>query len=213
MTKPIQEFSDEELQAELVRRRLENTKVPVRKWEAALSASQQRDTEQVFGGYLKQLSEQEKHAPSQCPGCGAATPVRGRKQRTIQTLAGKHQFTRNYHYCRDCRKGFYPLDRALGLPERGNLSPTMEKLVLDLGIHDPFCHGAARFALHHGFKISDNMLRGVTERIGELWQARTPDERAEALELKKTPESTLVVELDGSMLRTRISPENKSEKG
>lgn len=212
MTKPLDEFTEEELQEELLQRRLKRAGELGRNWESVLSKTQVKDTETIFGAHLLRMSAREPRVPKACPKCGAMTSVRSRPSRKIQTLAGVHQFKRNYHYCGACRHGFHPLDKALGLSENGDLSPEMEKRVLDFGLHDPFASAAKRFELHHGLCISENMVRGEIERMGTQWQERSPDERAEALRVEySAPDKTLVVQMDGSMLCTRYGPENQGE--
>ena len=212
MPKPLHECTEEELQAELLQRRLMRAGELGSNWETVLTAPQLKDTETLFSEHLAQMSAREPREMKPCPKCGANVSVRSRPSRTIRSMAGVHQFKRNYHYCNACRAGFHPLDRALGLSEKGDLSPEMEKRVLDFGVHGPFASAAERFAVHHGFGISDNMVRGVVKRIGERWDERSSDGRATALNVKPIEaDKTLVVQMDGSMLCTRSSAENQAE--
>lgn len=212
MTKRLDECTEEELQAELVQRRLKRAGELGRGWETALGEAQVKDTETLFNEHLAQMSAREPKGKKPCPKCGANASVRSRPSRTIRTLVGVHQFKRNYHYCNACRAGFHPLDQALGLSEKGDLSPEMEKRVLDFGVHGPFASAAERFELHYGFCISDNMVRGELERMGKRWDELSSDERAAALKVKPVGlEKTLVLQMDGSMLCTRSGAENRGE--
>src|SRR4051794_9374634 len=54
----------------------------------------------------------EKPSAKACPRCGGRTPVKARdRERTVRSLAGMVTFRRNYHYCDQCKHGFYPVDR------------------------------------------------------------------------------------------------------
>jgi len=67
-----------------------------------------------------------------CPACGKRVPVKERaRPHTVESLGGPVTFTRDYHCCRHCRTGFYPVDRLLGLTDDGDLTPEMEAWVLD----------------------------------------------------------------------------------
>ena len=47
-------------------------------------------------------------------------------------------------------------------------SARMTKLILDFGLHETFANAAERFALHHGCVISENLVRLVVERVGDI---------------------------------------------
>ena len=78
----------------------------------------------------------------------------------------------------------------------------MEQVVLDLGLHDTFESSAERFALHHGFPISENLVRRVVDRVGPTAEAR--EDLAERLRpVMSTVPDTLIVQVDGSIVPTR----------
>ena len=55
----------------------------------------------------------------QCPHCHRRIKSAPEKvKREIVTLIGPVELYRPYFYCKACRYGFYPLDKALGLSER-----------------------------------------------------------------------------------------------
>jgi hypothetical protein len=65
-----------------------------------------------------------------CPKCGMRVPVKAKdRERELRTMAGRVTLKRNYHYCETCQLGFHPLDRALELPEAGELTAEMEQRV------------------------------------------------------------------------------------
>ncbi len=95
-------------------------------------------------------------------------PVKARdRERTVKSLAGMVTFKRNYHYCEKCEYGFYPVDRLLDLPEEGELTSEVEKRVLDFAVNDVYGECEARWRLHYGQAISENLFRRVAARVGE----------------------------------------------
>src|SRR6266446_3154118 len=64
----------------------------------------------------------EKPTGKACPKCGKRTPVKARdRERTVRSLSGPVTFKRNYHYCEECKYGFYPVDRLLRLRDQRRL--------------------------------------------------------------------------------------------
>ncbi len=82
------------------------------------------------------------------------------------------------------------------------MTARVEEVVLDLGLHGPFVEAAERFAVHHGGTISENLVRRVVDRVGRCALAH-PDLGAQLRPAATTAPTTLVVQLDGSMLPTR----------
>lgn len=147
----------------------------------------------------------EKPTAKACPRCGKRTPVRARdRERTVRSLSGTVTFRRNYHYCEECKFGFFPVDRLLNLPEEGELTSEMEKRVLDFAINDVYGECAARWNLHYPEPLSENLLRRVVSRVGA--QCEAADQQRLQQELKpsgETPADVLVVEADASLLPIR----------
>lgn len=200
----LSDLSDEELVAELARRRVEG-RLELDNWafEVALEGDARQDGAQAMQAYLDAQAAQQTTASQPCPKCGAACRVRRRSvARTVRSRHGEHRLARHYHYCQRCAHGFYPLDRTLGLGDEGELTSRMEQVVLDLGLHGTFAEAAERFALHHGTAISENLVRRVVDRVGRCVQAQ-PHLGAELRAPAAQPPTTLVVEVDGSMIPTR----------
>jgi hypothetical protein len=146
----------------------------------------------------------EKPTAKACPKCGRRIPVKARdRERTVRSLSGPVTFKRNYHYCKKCEYGFYPVDRLLGLPEEGELTSEMEKRVLDFAVNDVYGECAARWSLHYREPISENLLRRVVERVGEQCKTADQGRLQEALKPRSEAAEVLVVEVDGSMLPIR----------
>jgi hypothetical protein len=196
--------TNEELVAELAQRRASG-RMDLDTWafELATEADAQVAGAQAMQAYLDAQAAPQTRAAQPCPRCGAPCRVRrAAVARTVRSRHGVHALRRHYHYCRRCAHGFYPLDRALGLSEEGELTPRMEQVVLDLGLHGPFAEAAERFAVHHGTAISENLVRRVVDRVGRCAQAQ-PALGAQLRAPAAQPPATLVVEVDGSMIPTR----------
>lgn len=153
---------------------------------------------------LRQLEKPEGNSSKKCPSCGKRARVRAReKSRTLRTLGGEVSYRRNYHYCDGCKRGFYPRDLEMGIPESGELSFELERRIVDFGINDPDAQAAARFGVHYGATISSNQVRKALERTGHRLEESSAEWMEEAL-LK--PESTgtgaLIVQADGGMVST-----------
>jgi hypothetical protein len=140
-----------------------------------------------------------------CPKCSKRVPVKAQDRgRELRTMAGRVTLKRNYHYCDTCQLGFHPLDRALELPEEGELTAEMEKRVLGFALNDVYGECAARWRVHYAQPASDNLFRRVVSRVGAHCMA--VDQQVLQEELKPAQDGApdaLVVEMDGSMLPIR----------
>jgi hypothetical protein len=143
----------------------------------------------------------EKPTGKLCPKCGKRVPVKVKdRERTMRTMAGPVTLKRNYHDCERCQLGFYPLDRALDLPEEGELTREMEKRVTDFAVNDVYEQGAERWNLHYREPISDNLLRRVAARVGRQCEGADQGHLQEALRPSCDAAEVLVVQPDGSFL-------------
>ena len=95
--------------------------------ECALEALKSRLGELAMLKVLANFGDEDRK-PKACPRCGKKIAVKTADQpRKIVCMSGEHVLKRNYHWCSDCRLGFYPRDIQLGLSERGEYSPEMER--------------------------------------------------------------------------------------
>jgi Uncharacterised protein family (UPF0236) len=211
-------FTDEELLEELAGRKL----VPEFSEEmdfAAMERAVERFKFAASGPALKELLGQRKpetRSAKKCPKCGKRTPVKAANRgRTLKTLSGEVVLKRNYHHCERCKHGFYPMDEKLGLSAEGDVSPEMEKRVMDFAINDPFSPTAKRWMRHYPFPISDNLARGATDRVGVMCEESDGTYLQEEMKPpSETPAKVLYVEPDGCMLPTREKGEPwKEAKG
>ena len=200
----LAEVSEEELLTELARRRVERLGGTAQTAEVASEGLADAVSRQTFEHWLVTESRRESVQPQPCPRCGKATPMRaGARERVLRAVSGEVRFRRNYHYCEACKAGFYPLDERLKLPERGDLTPEMERRLLDLGVHDTFEQAAARWGVHYATTVSENLVRRVVERQGRLLEAADLDAvQREALP-EPAPAELLYVQVDGGMVPTR----------
>ena len=203
--RPVSELSTQELRAELARREAQERKLTDM---TAIELDCEDLAEQFKDSVLQarfDALDPEDDRPKKCPRCGRDVPVSARaRRRVIRTLAGRARLMRNYHYCRKCKRGFFPRDVELGLPDKGSISSELERRILDFAINDPFEQAAERWSMHYSFEISSNLLRRVTERVG--MRAEACNERCLQHALQPATHERpklVVVENDGSMLPMR----------
>jgi len=204
--KGLRAFSKEELLEELARRHADEVyrdDMTMSEMELAVEKLKGDSGDPGIEALLRRMKP-EKPTGKACPKCGKRIPVKARdRERTVRSLSGPVTFKRNYHYCEECKYGFYPVDRLLSLPEEGELTSEMEKRVLDFAINDVYGECAARWNLHYPQPISENLLRRVIARVGA--QCEAADQGHLQYELKPTEDvaDVLVVESDGSLLPIR----------
>jgi len=154
--------------------------------------------------WLRGEAGRDGSEPRACPRCGKLAPVRAKdRERRLRAVSGEVRFVRNYHYCKACKSGFYPVDERLGLPDKGDLTPEMERRLLDFGVHDTFDAAAERWAVHYATPVSENLVRRVVERQGDVLASRDLDAVQEVAAAKRKPADLLVVQADGGMVPTR----------
>lgn len=202
--KTLSELTESELLAELTRRRSNPSNFDVSQFEDDSEEFTQSVKQAFLDNRITDLGEEDDKAKA-CPRCGLKTKVRRYAvKREIQTLTGKLIIKRNYHYCENCQSGFYPRDKELGLPEKGDVSYGLERRILDFGINDTYAQAAERWGVHYGFAISENLIRRVVHRVGQ--KVDKCDERY-LQHMLMPPEAKasklLLVQTDGSMLPTR----------
>lgn len=204
--KGLKNYSERELIEELTRRQAE------REFRDGMTMSEMELAVEKLKGETGQPSlrwmlarmKPEKPTPKSCPRCGKRTPLKARdRERTVRSLSGPITFKRNYHYCKGCKRGFYPVDRLLDLPEEGELTGEMEKRVLDFAVNDVYGEAVERWSLHYCEPISDNLLRRVAARVGEQCEGADQGRLQEYLKPRAPAAEVLVVQTDGSMLPIR----------
>lgn len=203
--RPIEDLSTEELMAELVARKARATEVTdMTSIELATERAGELFKDALLLEQIRQLPVEDDR-PKPCPHCGRPIPVRTRgKKRRLRSLSGEMTLERNYHYCKHCRRGFYPRDLELKLPSKGRITGELERRIADFGMNDPFEQSAERFNFHYGRPISANLVRRVIDRIGERCEAIEPLElQKHALAPERRRAKLVIVESDGSHLPMR----------
>lgn len=204
--KTIGDYTPEQLQAELLRRwavehyrpGMTVTQMELLIWE---TCGMENPAALRHLDALLEWMPLEKPTGKPCPKCGKRVPVKAKdRERSVRTMAGRLTLKRNYHYCERCELGFYPLDRALDLPEEGELTREMEKRVADFAVNDVYEQGAERWNLHYREPISDNLLRRVAARLGRQCEEADQGHLQEALKPSADAAEVLVVQSDGSLL-------------
>lgn len=204
--KGLKDYSKRELIEELARRHVDHEfRDGMTMSDMELAAEKlKEDTGPPSVALMLSRMKPEKPTPKACPRCGKRTPVKARdRERTVRSLSGPITFKRNYHYCKGCKYGFYPVDRLLDLPEEGELTGEMEKRVLDFAVNDVYGEAAERWSLHYSEPISDNLLRRVAARIGKQCESANQGRLQECLKPRAPAAEVLVVQTDGSMLPIR----------
>lgn len=193
----------EEFAAELARRGAAEEDMSA--MELALEAQAEALKSASLARRLERRGDEEDDSAKRCPRCGELVAVKVKKRaRQVRTLSGPQVLRRNYHYCKACQVGFYPLDEALGLPEGGEVTKEVERRILDFGVNDTFNEAAERWEVHYGWPISENLVRRVVERVGRVQERCEPQVLQEELQAVPQQEPALVVVgVDGSMLPTR----------
>jgi len=146
----------------------------------------------------------------ECPKCERWVRKRGLRTRTVRTTHGPVSFKRTYYYCEHCKYGFYPLDRKWNLPEEGNTSAELNRRILDFGVNSTYEQACERFELHYGISVSTHLMRNVVSRAGRNLEASDARYLEAAVRAPPEPgqvEGPIVVETDGSMIKTRDYPE------
>jgi len=204
--KGLRAFSKQELLEELARRHADEQYqdgMSMTDMELAAEKLKGESGDRGLGALLRRMKP-EKPTGKACPKCGTRIPVKARdRERTVRSLSGPMTFKRNYHYCEECKYGFYPVDRLLNLPEEGELTSEMEKRVLDFAINDVYGECAARWNLHYQQPISENLLRRVIARVGAQCEEADQGQLQEELKSAEGVADVLVVEADGSLLPIR----------
>lgn len=203
-TKDLADATDDELLRELARRRAGRAPESMTGLEDLAEEDGRRTASAVVEEVLLTRAANEDGRAKRCPRCGVRCRVRRKNcPRTIRTTTGEHRLTRNYHHCEACKAGFFPLDIELGLPDEGEVSVKMQARILDMGLNAPFGEAAARWTIHHSEPISDNLVRCVVDRAGQVLVDAAPDVVARAASTCATVPETVVIEVDGSMLPMR----------
>ena len=126
---------------------------------------------------------------------------------SVTTLFGEVTLPSPYLRNRATGQTARPVYDALGIGD-GARTPALERALTDFGAEQSFRRAAERFEEHYGFEVKKDRLRRATQRRAhqavDFLQQRLKTERAAYEQpLSERPgEDVILVELDGSMVRT-----------
>lgn len=181
--------------------------------EAAVLAAVRQAQSQLLAAVLQlctsSLSGPEAGRRQPCPGCGTRQRPHQWRRRQVLTVCGPVAFTRPYYYCRPCRQGWAPADASLGLAPYQQLSPGVQRWLVDEAASHDFREAAERLADRTGVAVAPETVRQQVQRVGAAWEAAQQDAITQVLATQEAAEPVapapgqLVVEADGLMLRYR----------
>lgn len=79
-----------------------------------------RERQQLMGELLGELAAQPEEGRVEaevCSSCGGELTPKGKRKREVGHLEGEVQVEREYHYCDDCQRGFFPPGRQVAVDE------------------------------------------------------------------------------------------------
>lgn len=154
-----------------------------------------------------------------CPECGRSlSRQRKLRPRTIESLHGEISIERPYFYCKGCKRGYQPLDEALGIaPQRKQYD--LQRAAVELFTEVPFERASKIFERLTGIKMTDHCLQDVASEMGEaadivrVLPSRNNVERIiEEASHSQVWRPVLVVAGDGACLPTRPEAESRKAK-
>jgi hypothetical protein len=95
---------------------------------------------------------------------------KGQHRRSQETFFGRITWQRGYYSCKECRRGRYPPDEALGIGP-GQFSDGLQSGLCRLGLALPFEPAAESFTALTGVSISPREAERLTEGRGEALEA------------------------------------------
>jgi hypothetical protein len=134
-----------------------------------------------------------------CP-CGQAARYAGRRTKTVTSVLGALTLERAYYHCAVCARGFFPRDRALGLPNT-SLSPAVTRMVGLAAAMVSFEESGELMRELAGVPVNTKQVERTAEALGrEIAQ----DERA-VVEPAGPSAPTLYLGLDGTGVPMRAA--------
>src|SRR5258708_4366590 len=143
-----------------------------------------------------------------CAGCGSKGKFINYRWKTITTLMNQVELKRAYYYCKECRKGWVPLDRELGI----------EGTIFSSGVQEAICRTDAEIPFERGRELLEELSavrvdgeegRNLSEELGQELEEQAQDELKKVWEpghllpreVTKLPER-LYLSYDGTTIPT-----------
>lgn len=146
------------------------------------------------------LTEVAQQRPT-CPTCGGAVRLVDQRLRVLQGLVGDLRVRRPYYACAACRTGSAPLDVAWGVGS-GSLTPALARVACRDGLEVPFAQASDLLGAHLGVHVTPEVVRQVTEAVGQVAEADQADAQQWAVAQEAVP-PVLLVEVDGVLVHER----------
>jgi len=154
-----------------------------------------------------------------CPVCRKLLKCWNKEaKREVESLGGRFDLYRPYFYCRTCGKGFYPLDKALGLassPKQYDIQDLEAWLSSEL----PFKTAEEAYLRSTGDNLSSGHMHEITNNIAEnldiLDVCPTKAEIEQRLEIISTDRfrrPVMMLAIDGAHAPIRPGPSLRKEK-
>lgn len=135
--------------------------------------------------------------------CGARAKYANSSRRQLVTLHGELVVVRAYYYCRSCRKGFCPLDKALGLGP-GECTRSVQSLLARFTSHMSFALAAEELEIVCGIRLSATTMQTYSKRIGQMlaqkWETHLRQVRAGLYPTSSDRVKRLYCSMDGVMV-------------
>ncbi|NMG20008.1 hypothetical protein DP116_11280 [Brasilonema bromeliae SPC951] len=133
-------------------------------------------------------------------------------------IFGELEVPSPYLWNKKAKSGFCPVPKSLGI-EHGGRSKAVKKALTDFGIEESFGQASKRFVEHYGWEVERASVRREVEAIAstalDYVEKRLESASDEPIQQKEETVSRLLVELDGSHVRTGVvqpKPEQKDSK-
>lgn len=132
--------------------------------------------------------------------CGAEARYAGRRQKRFRSALGDLELERAYYHCPQCRRGFCPRDRQLGL-ENTSVSPAITRMIASVAALVSFQEGSDLLQELAGVAVDAKQVERTGEALGtEIAEDECRHaEPSDAVDLPKT----LYLGMDGTGIPMR----------
>jgi len=132
--------------------------------------------------------------------CGGSQRYVSDRRKRLQTLLGPVEIRRAYYHCRNCGRGEFPLDRALGV-DRTSWTPGVQEVVAWADAELAYGRASEFLERTMGLSLSKDAHETLSATLGEAVQ---PDEtgRASQAWAPLPPAEQLYVSCDGVKVNT-----------
>ena len=146
---------------------LEQQGVPVTldRIESVVTQVKERLGRELQQGILDQQPEPPENRAA-CPACHARARFRETRARLLVTRHGEAQLARRWYHCPQCRRGFAPLDRRLGL-DAGTTSTYLRTLIAEWAAERAFARCARDVERTLGIQLGESTVERTAVSVGE----------------------------------------------